>query len=59
MCEVENANNIFIGANALDYSGYPDCREDFIKKFEDTLQTGNKLGIEKKNTHTKTIDTLF
>jgi 7-cyano-7-deazaguanine synthase len=34
-CEVIKAHDIFIGANAIDYSGYPDCREKYIKSFED------------------------
>ena len=33
--EVIDCQNIFIGVNALDYSGYPDCRPEFIKAFED------------------------
>jgi len=37
--------NIFIGANALDYSGYPDCRPEFIQSFEHTANLGTKAGV--------------
>lgn len=46
--EIVNANKIFIGANAIDYSGYPDCRVNFIKAFEDMANLGTKIGLEKK-----------
>lgn len=38
--------DIFIGANALDYSGYPDCRPEFIRAFESMAQLGTKTGVE-------------
>lgn len=41
-----NAFDIFIGANAIDYSGYPDCRPEFIKAFEKLANLGTKAGIE-------------
>ena len=41
-----NISNIFIGANIIDYSGYPDCRPEFIKSFEKTINLGTKLGVE-------------
>jgi len=44
--EAVNARDIFIGVNALDYSGYPDCRPEFIKSFQDTARLGTKAGIE-------------
>ncbi|NOZ52012.1 MAG: 7-cyano-7-deazaguanine synthase QueC [Gammaproteobacteria bacterium] len=45
--EVLNAHHIFIGVNAVDYSGYPDCRPKFIKAFEKTANLATKLGVEK------------
>lgn len=44
--EAEGANAIFIGVNALDYSGYPDCRPEFINSFSETMRLGTKIGIE-------------
>ena len=40
MAESIGANNIFIGANAVDFSGYPDCRPEFISSMEKSLKTG-------------------
>jgi len=40
------AYNIFIGVNSLDYSGYPDCRPEFIKSFEKTANLATKTGVE-------------
>ncbi|MBL6784926.1 MAG: 7-cyano-7-deazaguanine synthase QueC [Rickettsiales bacterium] len=37
---------IFIGANAIDYSGYPDCRPEFIKIFNQMINIGTKIGLE-------------
>jgi len=34
MAEVKRSNDIFIGVNAVDYSGYPDCRPEYIESFE-------------------------
>ena len=42
--EVVGAHDIFIGVNALDYSGYPDCRPEFIAAFEKTINLGSKVG---------------
>ncbi|MBW7857443.1 MAG: 7-cyano-7-deazaguanine synthase QueC [Leptonema sp. (in: Bacteria)] len=42
--ESRSANHIYIGANALDYSGYPDCRPAFLKSFEQTANLGTKAG---------------
>jgi 7-cyano-7-deazaguanine synthase len=47
--EVLSANNIFIGVNAIDYSGYPDCRPEFIKAFETMANLATKAGVEGKN----------
>lgn len=44
--EVLNAQDIFIGVNAVDYSGYPDCRPEYIKAFEDMANLATKAGIE-------------
>ena len=44
--EVIQANDIFIGVNAIDYSGYPDCRPEFIKAFENLANVGTKAGVE-------------
>ena len=40
------AGHIFIGANAIDYSGYPDCRPEFIALFETLANIGTKAGVE-------------
>jgi 7-cyano-7-deazaguanine synthase len=40
------AAGIYIGANALDYSGYPDCRPEFLESFERTANLGTKAGVE-------------
>ncbi|MCX7956912.1 MAG: 7-cyano-7-deazaguanine synthase QueC [Endomicrobia bacterium] len=47
LCEVVNANYIFYGAHQLDYSGYPDCRKEFIIEFEKAINKGTKLGLSK------------
>lgn len=44
--EVLGAADIFIGANAIDYSGYPDCRPEFISAFEQLANLATKAGIE-------------
>ena len=44
--EVLNARDIFIGVNAVDYSGYPDCRPEFIRAFENMAKLGTKAGVE-------------
>jgi 7-cyano-7-deazaguanine synthase len=45
-CEVLGALDIFIGANAVDYSGYPDCRPTFIAAFETLANVATKAGVE-------------
>jgi 7-cyano-7-deazaguanine synthase len=44
--EVVGANDIFIGVNALDYSGYPDCRPEFIEAYERMANLATKAGVE-------------
>jgi 7-cyano-7-deazaguanine synthase len=44
--EVLGAMDIFIGVNAVDYSGYPDCRPEFIRAFEDLANLATKSGVE-------------
>ena len=44
--EVVGASHAFIGVNALDYSGYPDCRPEFIRAFEALARVATKAGVE-------------
>lgn len=44
--EALKAGDIFIGANAVDYSGYPDCRPSFYRAFGRVIRTGTKSGVE-------------
>ena len=46
--EVLGAQDIFIGVNAVDYSGYPDCRPEFIEAFEKVANLATKAGVEGK-----------
>ncbi len=46
--ETLNAEKIFIGVNSVDYSGYPDCRPEFIEAMNRTLAVGTKKGVEEK-----------
>ena len=56
--ETLNAFDIFIGVNALDYSGYPDCRPEYILSFEKTANLATKLGVSGScfKIHTPLID---
>ncbi|MBT7424038.1 MAG: 7-cyano-7-deazaguanine synthase QueC [Candidatus Marinimicrobia bacterium] len=57
--ETLRANDIFIGVNALDYSGYPDCRPEYIASFQHMANLATKVGVEEKsdtNIHTPLID---
>jgi 7-cyano-7-deazaguanine synthase len=45
-CEVLAAQDIFIGVNAIDYSGYPDCRPQFLEAFERLANLATKAGVE-------------
>lgn len=44
--EAAGSTDVFIGVNALDYSGYPDCRPEFIESFAQTARLGTKVGVE-------------
>ena len=46
--EVEGCNDIFIGVNALDYSGYPDCRPEYIEAFQTMANLATKAGVENR-----------
>ncbi|MBI3356242.1 MAG: 7-cyano-7-deazaguanine synthase QueC [Nitrospirae bacterium] len=52
--EVLGASVIYFGANVLDYSGYPDCRLEFIRAFEVAVQAGTKAGAEGKRIEVRT-----
>ena len=58
LAEVNNIFDIFIGVNALDYSGYPDCRPEFIEAFEKMANEGTKFsqGKQKIRIHTPLIN---
>jgi len=47
--EIKEASDIFIGVNAIDYSGYPDCRPEFITAFETLANLATKAGVEGKS----------
>jgi 7-cyano-7-deazaguanine synthase len=44
--EVLDARDIYIGANAVDYSGYPDCRPEFIRAFQNLANLATRAGVE-------------
>jgi 7-cyano-7-deazaguanine synthase len=46
LAEVVHSNEIFIGVNAVDYSGYPDCRPEFLRAFENLARVATKAGVE-------------
>jgi 7-cyano-7-deazaguanine synthase len=50
LAEKIGAEDIFFGANQLDYSGYPDCREEYIRAFENMANLATKAGVEGKAT---------
>ena len=59
LAEVENTFHIFIGVNALDYSGYPDCRPEYIESFQKMARLATKSGVEETEQlliHTPLID---
>ena len=59
LAEVRGASDIFIGVNALDYSGYPDCRPEFIAAFQAMADLATRAGVEGERPltiHTPLID---
>jgi len=58
VAEVMSSQDIFIGVNAVDYSGYPDCRPEFIRAYEEMANLATKAGVEGKrlSVHTPLID---
>lgn len=46
--EILEANAVFIGVSSIDYSGYPDCRPEFIEAFQEVANKGTKTGVEGK-----------
>ncbi len=52
--EVLGARDIVIGVNALDYSGYPDCRPEFVRAFEDLANLATRAGVEGGRFHVHT-----
>jgi 7-cyano-7-deazaguanine synthase len=59
LAEVRGATDIFIGVNALDYSGYPDCRPEFIAAFQAMADLATRAGVESDRAlviHTPLID---
>ena len=46
LAEASSARDIYIGVNALDYSGYPDCRPEFVGEFEKLANLATKAGVE-------------
>lgn len=48
LAESLNVYDLFIGISSVDYSGYPDCRPDFIQSFQQTATLGTKMGVEGK-----------
>lgn len=57
MAETTGANDIFIGVNALDYSGYPDCRPEYIAAYERMANLATKAGVEAAGGEKLTIHT--
>lgn len=46
--EVREAQEIWLGVNAIDYSGYPDCRPNFLDAFQRVIETGTRSGVERR-----------
>ncbi|MFN3246463.1 MAG: 7-cyano-7-deazaguanine synthase, partial [Leptonema sp. (in: bacteria)] len=58
LAEAKEAEAIYLGINAVDYSGYPDCRPEFIESFELTANLGTKAGVSRNvfKVHAPLID---
>lgn len=58
LCEVRGASDLFIGVNAVDYSGYPDCRPEYIAAYEKMANLATKAGVtgEKLTIHTPLLN---
>ena len=54
IAEVRELDDVYLGVNALDYSGYPDCRPEFIQSFEATASLALKRGVEGHPIHVRT-----
>lgn len=54
LCEVLGAQDLYIGVNQLDYSGYPDCRGEFIASFQSTANLATKAGVEGRGVTVRT-----
>ncbi len=54
IAEINHSTDIFIGVNAVDYSGYPDCRPAYIEAFEKMANLATKAGVEGKKLHIHT-----
>lgn len=52
--ETLKANDIFIGVSSIDYSGYPDCRPEYIQAFQKLANLATKVGVEEGNIHLQT-----
>ena len=52
--EVVGASTIYFGANVIDYSGYPDCRPEFIRAFEAVVEAGTKAGVQGQRMEVRT-----
>ncbi len=55
LAEVIGSTDLFIGVNAVDYSGYPDCRPEFIAAFERTANLATKAGVTPGNSHSPLV----
>ncbi len=56
IAEVRSSLDIFIGVNAVDYSGYPDCRPEFIKAYETMANLATKAGVENMQSKTRALN---